>query len=739
MTERPELGLVLEDERSGPVECLGRKFGSDEERREHYLRLLAEKLQDPEFRKTPGFPAGRDEDILRLSDPPYFTACPNPFLGEFVGVHGNPYDPAEEYRREPLAIDVSVGKTDRLYKAHGYHTKVPHLAIVPSILHYTKPGDIVVDGFCGTGMTGVAAQWCGTAPADYRLKLESDWMTQGREMPNWGARRAILGDLGLAATFIAAGYNLPFNASTFANEAQRILDEVENELGWMYETLHSDGRTRARINYTVWSEVFSCPECSGDVVFFDAALDKKTLKMAKEITCPQCSAAATKEQMVLQFETFFDEPRGRTERRPKLVPVLINYSVGKTKYEKKPDGNDLDVLRRLEQMTLPGEMPVIELPDCQMTRVGRMRTTNKLFVHHMFLPRAAQALAALWRAASAESNVRLRNVLLFLFEQAIWGMSVLARYVPTHYSQVNQYLDGVYYVPSQHSEVSPWYILNGKLGRLGKAFRPMPAVQDTAMVTTGDCGSVPVPANSVDYVFTDPPFGENKYYADLNFLVEAWHKVQTDSEPEAIVDRVRQKGTVDYQELMRRCFEEYHRILKPGRWMTVVFSNSKSHIWRAIQQALGTAGFVIADVRTLDKKQGSFKQVTSSAVKQDLVISAYKSTEALTQQFSLGSASADNVWAFVGEHLRNVPVFVGRDGEADVIAERTSQMLHDRMIAFHVQRGVAVPISSREFLAELDSRYPKRDTMYFLPEQVTAYDRGRDEFLGSARCTLSGS
>ena len=116
-----------------------------------------------------------------MSDPPYYTACPNPFLADFVAHYGRPHDPDEEYQREPYAVDVSVGKTDLLYRAHPYHTKVPHLAIVPSILHYTKPGDVVLDGFCGSGMTGVAAQWCGTAPESYRKELEGRWKSEGRE------------------------------------------------------------------------------------------------------------------------------------------------------------------------------------------------------------------------------------------------------------------------------------------------------------------------------------------------------------------------------------------------------------------------------------------------------------------------------------------------------------------------------------------------------------------------------
>jgi hypothetical protein len=290
---------------------------------------------------------------------------------------------------------------------------------------------------------------------------------------------------------------------------------------------------------------------------------------------------------------------------------------------------------------------------------------------------------------------------------------------------VNRALNGVYYIASQHSEVSPWYILTGKLKRLSQALSPMPAKPDQALVSVGDCGAMSLPADCVDYIFTDPPFGENIYYADLNYLVESWHRVITNSGEEAIVDRAKSKGTVEYQNLMRKCFAEYHRVLKPGRWMTVVFSNSSNSIWRAIQEAMGTAGFVVADVRTLDKKQGSYRQVTSSAVKQDLVISAYKPTAALAERFALGSATPEGAWAFIKEHLRHVPVFVGQKGEGDQIVERTSQMLHDRMIAFHVQRGLAVPLSSPEFLEGLAQRFPERDGMYFLPEQVAEYDKKR--------------
>jgi hypothetical protein len=134
-----------------------------------------------------------------MSDPPFYTACPNPFIPEFIKQYGKPYDAHVKYSREPMAIDVSEGKTDPLYKAHSYHTKVPHLAIVPSILHYTEPGDIVLDGFAGSGMTGGAAQWCANTPTAYRHKLEAERKRQGKAAPKWGAHRVILNDLSPAA------------------------------------------------------------------------------------------------------------------------------------------------------------------------------------------------------------------------------------------------------------------------------------------------------------------------------------------------------------------------------------------------------------------------------------------------------------------------------------------------------------------------------------------------------------
>ena len=188
------------------------------------------------------------------------------------------------------------------------------------------------------------------------------------------------------------------------------------------------------------------------------------------------------------------------------------------------------------------------------------------------------------------------------------------------------------------------------------------------------------------------------------------------------------KQLLEYQQLMTKCFEECFRILKPNHWMTVEFHNSKNAVWNAIQESLNRAGFIIADVRTLDKKQSSYKQLTSAAaVKQDLVISAYKPKVAFRRDFMEKAGTEETAWSFVRQHLSNLPIAPDgdHDGKIDIVQERQNYLLYDRMVAYHVVNGLPVPISAYEFYKGLDDRFLKRDDMYFLPEQVNEYDQKR--------------
>jgi hypothetical protein len=707
----------------GPVECLGKTFPNDEARQAEFAQKLGVKLKDRQFHNLEGFPIGDDEDLLALSDPPYFTACPNPFLGEVVRHFGRPHDPTEPCDCEPFASDVAAGKNDTIYMAHSYHTKVPHQAILRYILHYTKPGDIIFDGFCGSGMTGVAATLCTDPSPELKAAVE-------REMPGvqWGRRISILNDLSPAAAFIAYNYNARVDPEAFQTEAEELLASIEKECGHLYRTadnghqprLLGDGdRPRGVLNYAVWSEVMTCPQCGRQVVFFDHAVDTDADPMAvrEEFPCPQCNVRLTKRSLETFKEKVFDPLLKRNVEQIRRVPVFLKYMVGSKHLTKKPDAADLKLLAAVHLDQEPAVPPCLELPTGGLSEGNAAAGMTHL--HHYYTPRNFLTLSKMIAAANGPHRRQMLNLI-----QSISAR--LCSFLTTYQlgKRGNVPMTGTLYVGSLLAEANPIKSLEGKLRDFTKVYQSLHQWNFVGCGSSAHLGSIP--DSSIDYIFIDPPFGDNLNYSQLNLLWEGWLRLRTNVASEAIMDRFTKRDLAFYQEKLRECLAEFRRILKPGRWMTVEFHNSKNAVWNAIQAAILEAGFVIADVRTLDKKQGTPKQVNSlNAVKQDLVISAYKPTEAFEKQFSLQAGTPEGVWSFLEGHLRHLPVFVPRAGRAEAVAERQKHLLFDRMIAFHVQRGITVPISASAFYAGLQERYPERDGMFFLPEQVTEYDRRR--------------
>ena len=343
-------------QQQGPVTCLGMEFENDEARRAYFREKLRKKL--PELRKIEGFPIGEDDDIINLSDPPYYTACPNPWLNDFIAewekekvqLEARGKRKADFEVKEPYASDVSEGKNNPIYMAHAYHTKCPHPAIMRYILHFTQPGDIVFDGFAGTGMTGVAANLCGS-------KSDVDMLKE--KNAKVGVRHSICSDLSPIATLIAASYTLPFNAKEFGIKANEILDQVEAELGWMYETL-IHGK-KAKVNYIIWSDVFTCPSCGKEIILWNESVDIMNNIIKDKFPCPHCGFDCSKKNMEKVWESSFDNIVGDVIKMNKKVPVRVNYTSGK-RSEKNIEQFDVDLISSINYND--GEMyPTLKLEE----------------------------------------------------------------------------------------------------------------------------------------------------------------------------------------------------------------------------------------------------------------------------------------------------------------------------------------------------------------------------------------
>ncbi len=674
-------------------------------------------------RDMEGFPIGADEDIIKLSNPPFYTACPNPFIEEFIIKYGKPYDVlSDNYSKEPFAADVSEGKSDPIYNAHTYHTKVPHKAIMRYILHYTEPGDIILDGFCGTGMAAVAAQLCGKPENDIKVKIESEVGSV-----KWGIRKAIINDLSPIASFISYNYNSETNPDKFLKVANSILDKCEKNIGWMYETEHNvkdDNQVgflnneKGVINYTVWSDVFICPNCGEEIVFWTAASDKETGKVYDKFKCTQCGVELNKKQCIRAMELEYDPYLGRNATLIKQIPVLINYTFNGKKYNKIPDEYDLGNINKINSYKITKWFPTDRM--CKGKESRRNDKFGIEYVHQFFYKRTLIYLAEIYNMIEEADS----SMLKILFTSQLINLSKMNRYRPGVSFPYNP-LSGTMYISSMISEANVLVAYRSKVKKFMEAIKNVS--EENVRVSCGSLTNIPtIPENSIDYIFTDPPFGDNLNYSELSYIWESWFKIKTNNYREAIVNSEQGKGILEYQELMTECFKEYYRVLKPNRWMTVEFHNSKNAVWNAIQESLLRAGFIVADVRTLDKQQGSFKQVTNnSAVKQDLVISAYKPDKRFLNNITLHAGTEESVWDFVNEHLSKLPVVVNKGDLIEVVKEREAYLLFDRMVAYHIMNGITVPLDASDFYKGLEDRYIKRDNMYFLQDQINEYDNAR--------------
>lgn len=483
-----------------------------------------------------------------------------------------------------LSSRTDAKRSDSVYGTHAYHTKVPPAVAAAYIEEHCPEGGLVVDPFCGSGMTGVGASMV--------------------------ARRARLSDLSPAAVHIATNYCTPCSASAFDSAVYRILEEVGEETQALY-TPASDGPGLV-IEHVVWSDVRSCPRCAHEVLLWDHRAGG-----LRKLTCPACSHEDTKAAFTYVGER----------------PVETSLSVpGSRKQTVRP--------------AVVGDVPMsVEIPadrwfptDVFDARRPMWRRSHEDMgvrtVADFFSRRNLAALAALWEAASREPDARVRSALRFSLTAIVNRAS---RRYQWNAKRPTNVLGGTLYISSLRYEWNVLSLWRRKAAAVSKLLRTGPAKDGGVDVVRESATSLTLEDASADYCFCDPPFGAHIVYSDVSLLWEAWLGELTPRADEAIVVRAGDEPkTVDaYGELLRRSFAEIHRVLKPGAPATVVFQATSEEVWAAIARAGRDAGLELVDVATLNKGQPSFKQVKGALegqrVAQSDVVMTFSKQRSATQ------------------------------------------------------------------------------------------------------------
>lgn len=645
-----------------------------------------------ELRSIDGFPKGKDEDLLALSNPPYYTAYPNPHIAEFIQKFGVPYnDTLETYHKEPYIDDEEYGRNDEIYNCHSYHTKVPPQAIQKYIEHYTSPNDIVLDFFSGTGMTGVAA-----------------WRSK---------RNSILIDLSPIGTFISSNNSTKVSGFELKKVGLSILNEVRLEYGHFYKTNHSTGQN-GEIVYTIWSDVVSCPYCKKETDYWSLYHQtpdtiRNEIKGQTQIRCT-CGAIIKSG----------DWPYVLTVNGKRTqLPVKISYAVGKTRFFKKPDVDDIKLLENIDNINIPYWLP----QDPYMHKKGKWGDQWRGYhigidtVADFYMKRNLIVLSAIYSRIWKVKEIALRNKLLFVFTATLPRVNRLNRYMPEHNRHVGP-LSGTLYMSKLPVEINVLENFEDKLNEISQV--SVNGVSNVIVSTQSASDLKQIKDNSIDYIFIDPPFGDNLPYAELNFISESWLRVFTNMADETIVSEIQSKNLEIYRQLMLKAFQEGNRVLKPGHWITIEFHNSKAAIWNAIQDSLLRAGFVVAQVVILDKKKGTTKQLTyPGTVEKDLIIHAYKPRMTFTKNI-ISVAGRGLEVEFIREHLHQLPIKPN--------VERSKEMLYSKYLAYYIQHGYQILYNGEEFYRALTSwGFEERDGFWFADEdQANKYETHKAKTFG---------
>lgn len=634
-----------------------------------------------QLRDRPGFPIAPAEAIIDLSDPPLYTACPNPALGAFIAAStsapGEELDPGG-----PYLGDLAAEGRHPVYAFHPYHTKVPPGVIRRLIEHYTRPGELVLDPFCGSGMTGVAASEAG--------------------------RRAILCDLAPVATFIAGANTISHGARQAASAMQHILEESEARWARLYKT-RADEQDVA-VNYYVWCDLFTCPSCGcAFPIFPHGVIHYGTrVETRPSFPCPACDDTLT----IRRIRRIVDH-RGKQK-----VLVWVNAGGGRGRVNRPPDAHDLALADAIETLLIPDWYPTDAIdPEGYSAKLAQLGDKAIDTIDRLLSRRNLIVFADLWARAGALDDPGLRHICRATLTSVFTVISERQGYFGGGGG-----MSGKLYMPIVRMEKNIYAVLRRRLRRLVEAEQAK-APSGRVIVSTQSATRLDtIPDATIDYIYTDPPFGANIIYSEMNLQIEGWLRVKTNSLTEAVIDPAKGKDQGHYSRLIGESLRECYRVLRPGRWITIEFHNTDAAVWNLLQMTLAESGFVIAAIGVIDKGSTTIlSDIRPGAVKHDLLISAYKPKAALERRFALIKGSEEGAWAFVREHLATVPVATG----GPIIAERRPQLLFDRMVAFHMQRGAAVPLSAAEFYAGLRRHFAERDGMYFLETQLAAYEAGQ--------------
>lgn len=498
---------------------------------------------------------------------------------------------------------LPAARTGALYNAFSYPTKISAESVALFIACHTEPGDHVLDVFGGSGTTGIAALLC-ERPTERMLALAAE----GGMSPRWGARNATVYELSEIGTQLSRVMTHAPEPKAFATAAGRLVDAASKLEPSLYDAKGPDGQDGV-VRQVIWSDVVECPRCGTETTYADTRVRYGPLRFDDRFTCP-CGYTGSPDDCKRVLEDVVDPWTGEAHARRCRVPWKVYGRSTSGNWSREAADEDVSAETDALARDLPAGAPIVPLHWGDLHRSGYHQGMTHL--HHLYTARNFRALATLWQLIEDEPEELHEALRLLVLSYNAAHSTLMTRVVLKKDSKdfvVTGAQSGVMYVSGLPVEKNVFIGVQRKIKTFTAAFEQLHGLAGEATIVTGSSADLHLPDESIDYVFTDPPFGGYIPYSEINQLNELWLGQTTRIEDEAIISPAQGKGVDDYQALLTSVFSEVGRVMKPAADATLVFHSSQASVWQALAASLADAGLVVSAASILDKTQASFKQV----------------------------------------------------------------------------------------------------------------------------------
>ena len=493
------------------------------------------------------------------------------------------------------------------YNSFPYPTKISPEAIAVYIASATNPEDTVLDTFAGSGSTGIAALLA-EHPTEKMIETASNLEVE----PVWGKRNAVLYEIGTYAAFATRTITNRLKAKEYTVAVEDFIMRAEKLVSELYAAKSPDGKD-GFIRYAIWTEVLVCPECKAELDYFENGTSRNPATFYNKIECPHCHKSTPLEEMSFATEEYYDKMLSKSILRKKRKIAWIYGISGKENWDRAPTDEDFALVQKLEEKFSPRENPrKIEWGD--LHRAGYHFGISHL--HHFYTNRNYQVMSTLWNLAECYPDREAAALKLLLLSYNGAHCTLMTRVVAKRDSRdfvLTGAQSGVLYISKLPVEKNILLGLKRKAKPFKDAYKMLENCHGTIEVRNISSEAMAEPDNSIDFVFTDPPFGDFIPYAEVNQINELWLPAVTKRSEEIIISTAQNKNVDTYRDMLTKVFREIRRVTKDDHSIAVVFHAAKATVWGAFSEAIQKSWLEIQQTGFLDKTQASFKQVVSKS------------------------------------------------------------------------------------------------------------------------------